>query len=80
MGCSIFVLTENQEKGQAVEAKAVGEVKTQTSWEKRLQTWAERTEKVQTSKGTPKATTTQVKEKAPLAKQAKSGKTGSTGS
>ena len=71
---------EKQEKGQATEAEAVGEIKTQTPTEKRLQTQVERIEKVQTSKGTPKATTAQVKEKAPSAKQAKSGKTGSTGS
>ena len=58
----------------------MGEVKTQTPREKQLQTRAKRTEKVQTSKGTPKATTAQVKEKAPPAKQAKSGKNGSTGS
>lgn len=55
-------------------------VKTQTPREKQLQTWAERTEKIQTSKGTPKATTSQVKKKAPPAKQAKSRKIGSTGS
>lgn len=71
---------EKQEKGQAPKAKAVGGVKAQTPREKRLQTQVERTEKVQTSEGTPKETTTQVKEKAPLAKQAKSVKTSSTGS
>ena len=70
---------EKQEKGQAVEAKVAGEIKTQTPREKRLQTRAERTKNVQTSKGTPKATKTQVKEKAPPAKQAKSRKTVSTG-
>jgi len=45
-----------------------------------LQTQVEKTKKGQTSRDTPKATTTQVKEKAPPAKQAKSEKTGSTGS
>ena len=67
-------------KGQAAEAKTVGEVKTQTPREKRFQTRAERTKIVKTSRDTPKATTAQVKEKAPPAKQAKSEKTGSTGS
>jgi len=57
----------------------VGEVKTQTPREKWLQTRAERTEKFQTSKGTPKETTTQIKEKEPPAKQDKLGKSGSTG-
>jgi len=62
---------EKQEKGQAAEAKAVGGVKTQMPREKQLQTRVERTKKVQISEGTPKATKTQVKEKAPPTKQAK---------
>lgn len=58
----------------------MGGVKAQTPRAKRLQTREEWTKKVQTSEGTPKATIAQVKEKEPLAKQAKSVKTGSTGS
>lgn len=68
------------EMGQIAKPKVVGEVKTQTPREKRFQTRAERTKIVKTSRDTPKATTTQVKEKAPPAKQAKPDKTGSTGS
>ena len=53
---------------------------TQMPREKRLQARAAKTEKGQTSRDTPKAATTQFKEKAPPAKQAKSEKIGSTGS
>ena len=60
--------------------KTVGGMKAQTPREKRFQTRAERTKIVKTSRDTPKATTAQVKEKTPPAKQAKSEKTGSTGS
>jgi len=58
----------------------VGRINAQTPREKRLQIKAERTEKVQAGEGTPKATKTQVKEKVPPAKQAKSRKTVSIGS
>ena len=44
-----------------------------------MQTQAEKIEKGQTSKGTPKATIEKSKEKAPSAKQAKTMKTVSTG-
>ena len=71
---------EKQEKGQATEAKAVGEIKAQTPREKWLQIRVERTKKVQASEGTNKATTTQFKEKAPPAKLAKTVKIGSIGS
>jgi len=53
---------EKQEKCQAAEAK---------TREKRLQIRVERTEKIQANKGTPKAASTKLKEKAPSAKQAK---------
>lgn len=53
---------------------------TQTPREKRLQSRAKRTEKVQASEGTPKAASAKLKEKAPSAKQAKTVPTGSTGS
>lgn len=56
---------EKQEKCQATEAKAVGEIKAQMLREKQLQIRAKRIEKVQASEGTPKATTTQLKEKEP---------------
>lgn len=58
----------------------MGRIKAQMLREKRLQISAERTEKVQASEGTPKATTTHFKEKAPPSKQAKTVKTISTGS
>ena len=52
----------------------------QTPWRKRLQNRVERTAKVQTSEGTTKATTPQLKGKTPPAKQAKTMKTVSIGS
>jgi len=58
----------------------VGGIKAQMPREKRLQIRAKRTEKVQASEGTPKATTAKLQEKAPLAKQAKTVKTISIGS
>ena len=58
----------------------MGGIKAQTPREKRLQIREGRTEKVQASEGTPKVATKKLKEKAPLAKQAKTMKTISTGS
>lgn len=54
---------EPREKGQVAEAKIVGGKITQTPREKRLQSRAERTEKVQASEGTPKADLAKLKEK-----------------
>ena len=59
---------ETREKGQVAEAKTVGGKMTQTPMEKRLQSRAERTEKVQASEGTPKTATAKLKEKAPPTK------------
>ncbi len=56
----------------------VGGKMTQTPREKRLQSRAERTERVQESEFTPKAATTKLKDKAPPAKQAKTVPTSST--
>ena len=70
---------KSKKKGQIVEAKTVGGMKAQTPREKRFQTRAKRTKNVKTSRDTPKATTAQIKEKAPSAKQSKTVKTVSTG-
>lgn len=58
----------------------MGGRKAQTPRVKRLQIRAERTEKVQESEDTPKATIAKLKGKAPLAKQTKTVKTVPTGS
>ena len=54
-------------------------MKAQTPREKWFQTREERTKNVKTSRDTPKATTTKLKEKAPPAKQVTTMKTVSTG-
>ena len=71
---------EKQGKGQVDEPKIVGGTKGQTLREKRLQSRAERTEKVQASEDTTKTTTAKLKGNAPPAKQTKTMKIVSTGS
>lgn len=58
----------------------MGGTKAQTPREKRLQSRAERTEKVQTKEGTTKATTQKLKGKTHLSKQTEIVETVSTGS
>ena len=70
---------EKRGKGQAAEPKTVGGTKAQTPREKRLQSRAERTEKVQTKEGTTKATTQKLKGKTHPAKQTETVETVSTG-
>jgi len=65
-----------QEKGQAAKT-GVGKI-TPTLREKRLQSRVERTEEVQAGKGTPKAASAKLKDKAPLAKKAKAVPSAST--